>query len=183
VPFGNQAPGWNDQTSVNRRSFVLVPALLGALSLLTLACGEDESSSGATGTGQLTIEDAWARTSPAMVTTGAAYVTITSPVDDRLIGATVDPSIAGTVELHETMTETVGTGLSDGTAEPTMEMRASGGVELPAGQAVTMAPGGYHLMMLDLAAPLERDQTFAMTLTFEHADSRDITVTVRDDAP
>jgi copper(I)-binding protein len=168
---------------VNRRSFVLVPALLGALSLLTLACGSDDPSSRATDTGELTIEDAWARSSPAMVTTGAAYVTMTSPVDDRLVGASVDPSIAGSVELHETMTQTASTGMTGATAEPTMEMQAVGGIDLPAGQTVTMAPGGYHLMMLDLAAPLERDQTFAMTLTFEHGGTRDVTVTVRDDAP
>lgn len=179
---------------MNRRPFLLLIAPFALMGLTAAACGSDEPSTSATAAAaaadELRIEGAWARTSPAMVTAGAAYVAMTSPIDDALTGASVDPSIAGTVELHETVAADMGeagtamdTSMSGGTAEPAMEMRPVSAIDLPAGQTVTLAPGGLHIMMLDLVAPLELGQTFTMTLTFEQAGSRDVSVTVRDAAP
>lgn len=51
----------------------------------------------------LEITDVWARTSPMATTTGAVYLTITSPVDDSLIKAEVPTSVAKTTEIHETV--------------------------------------------------------------------------------
>ncbi|HMS89748.1 MAG TPA: copper chaperone PCu(A)C, partial [Acidimicrobiales bacterium] len=101
--------------------------LLGA-GLLLAGCGDDDSASDDTTTtvaeatttteapdttapsGELTIDGAWARTSPAMTTAGAAYLQITNgtDTDDALLSAAVDASIAGTVELHETTMSTEG---------------------------------------------------------------------------
>jgi copper(I)-binding protein len=181
---------------MNRRS--LISLALGT-ALLLGACGSDSSdsseTSAATAEAGITVEGAWARTSPMMASAGAAYMTLTSSVDDRLTGVAVDAGIAATVELHETvMAGDMGgdmggdmTGDTSGsmpvTTEPTMMMQPVDGIVLPAGTAVELKPGGYHIMLLDLVAPLEMGQTFTITLTFEQAGSVEVPVTVGDAAP
>jgi copper(I)-binding protein len=181
---------------MNRRS--LISLALGT-ALLLGACGSDSSdsseTSAATAEAGITVEGAWARTSPMMASAGAAYMTLTSSVDDRLSGVAVDAGIAATVELHETvMAGGMAGGMTDDTAgdtagsmpvttEPTMMMQPVDGIDLPAGTAVELKPGGYHIMLLDLVAPLEMGQTFTITLTFEQAGSVEVPVTVGDAAP
>jgi copper(I)-binding protein len=181
---------------MNRRS--LISLALGT-ALLLGACGSDSSdsseTSAATAEAGITVEGAWARTSPMMASAGAAYMTLTSSVDDRLSGVAVDAGIAATVELHETVMaggmaggmtgDTAGdtAGSMPVTTEPTMMMQPVDGIDLPAGTAVELKPGGYHIMLLDLVAPLEMGQTFTITLTFEQAGSVEVPVTVGDAAP
>ncbi len=186
----------------NRRRFLLVPGIAAALALS--ACGSSSDSAGSDAAGAsgegVTVAGAWARTSPAAATTGAAYMTLTSATDDTLIGVAVDASIAGEIQIHETtMVEPDATdddAMSDGEMSDgemsdddrggdmgVMQMREVGKVELPAGQAVALAPGGLHIMMLDLPTPLELGQTFDITLDFETADDMVISVEVRDDEP
>jgi copper(I)-binding protein len=181
---------------MNRRS--LISLALGT-ALLLGACGSDSSdsseTSAATAEAGITVEGAWARTSPMMASAGAAYMTLTSSVDDRLSGVAVDAGIAATVELHETVMaggmaggmtgDTAGdtAGSMPVTTEPTMMMQPVEGIDLPAGTAVELKPGGYHIMLLDLVAPLEMGQTFTITLTFEQAGSVEVPVTVGDAAP
>ena len=74
--------------------------------LVLAACGGDDDagpSTEAPAEQEITIEGAWARTSPAMTTAGAAYMVITSSVDDTLVGASVDASIAADAQIHETV--------------------------------------------------------------------------------
>ena len=47
------------------------------------------------------------------------------------------------------------------------------GVEIPAHASVTLAPGGFHLMFIDLKAPLVEATDFPVTFTFEKAGSVD----------
>jgi periplasmic copper chaperone A len=61
-----------------------------------------------------------------------------------------------------------------------MGMRAIDGLDIPAGETVALEPGGYHLMLLDLATDLEPGQEFEVTLRFEGAGERTVTVTVRE---
>jgi hypothetical protein len=66
---------------------------------------------------------------------------------------------ASTAEVHEMK--------MDGDV---MKMRAvQGGLNLPAGKAVELKPGGYHIMLMDLKAPLVKDSTVALTLVFKDA--------------
>jgi len=185
---------------MNRRTFLslAVTASVGA-GLVLAACGDDTDSAddtaGAGGSSsEITIAGAWARTSPMMASAGAAYFTITSPTDDALLSASADPSIAGTVEMHETrMVETDMTATTmggdmtattmGGDMAPTMEMVPVDRIELPAGEAVALEPGGLHIMLLDLPAPLELGQTFTLTLTFMNAAEQQVEVTVGDEAP
>jgi copper(I)-binding protein len=148
-------------------SLLMVIALTG--------CGGQPSSS----TG-LTVTGVWARTSPAMATAGAIYMNIANggASDDALLSASVDTSVAATVQIHET----VPVGSAMGSA-PMMEMRPVDRISIPAGQSVALAPGGYHVMLLDLAAPLELGRQIAVTLTFERAGAMTVTATVRETAP
>jgi periplasmic copper chaperone A len=111
------------------------------------------------------ITAAWARAMPGGAQTAAAYVTVTSPSDDRLTG--VSTPAAQEAQLHS-MSMTNGV----------MQMRPVDGVDLPAGKEVTLKPGGYHIMLMGLAKPLTEGQSFPMTLTFAKAGAKEVTVSV-----
>ena len=131
-------------------------ALLAALPLLLVACGGAE----------LTIEDPWVRSNPNGM--GAVYMVLTMPETDELVAASVDPSIAGTVEVHEVV-------MQDGM----MRMREVAGIPLPAGEPVTLEPGGYHIMLLGMPAMLDPGTDVDVTLRFASGDEIVITAPVR----
>jgi copper(I)-binding protein len=116
-------------------------------------------------TSQLVVDNAWARATPAKAETGAAYLTIRSPTPDRLLS--VASPVAKKVELH-TMEM----------AGMVMKMRPLAGLDIPAGQPVTLKPGGEHIMLEGLSAPLREGQSFPLTLTFEKAGAREVSVAV-----
>ncbi|MFN8023814.1 MAG: copper chaperone PCu(A)C [Acidimicrobiales bacterium] len=193
---------------MNRRTFLTAAVALGTASLVLAACGDDTDEAATTtaapATASIKVEGIWARNSPAMATAGAAYMTITSSADDALVGVDVDPSIAGEAQMHETVMAEGGSdttmamsdttmAMSDTTAEGmtattmagmgAMQMQQVDKIALPAGQAVALAPGGYHIMLMELAKPLEIGQTFTLTLRFQSGSTQDVSVEVREDAP
>lgn len=156
----------------------LAATMLAGLALASglSACGDDDTADDAD---TVTVDDAWARTSPANAEAGAVYMTLTAPADDALVSAAVDSTVAGTVEIHETMMADGGE--DDGTGE--MQMAPVESLPLPAGEAVNLEPGGYHIMLLDLAAPLESGSTIEVDLTFESGATQTVAVPVQDEAP
>src|ERR1700756_1156031 len=116
-------------------------------------------------TNQLEVSNAWARATPAKAENGAAYVTILSPTPDRLLSAS--SPVAKKAELH-TMEM----------AGMVMKMRPSGGLDIPAGQPVALKPGGEHIMLIGLQQPLHEGQSFTLTLNFEKAGVRTVSVAV-----
>jgi copper(I)-binding protein len=116
-------------------------------------------------TGQLEVSGAWARATPAKTENGVAYLTIRSPIPDRLVS--VSSPVAKKAELH-TM-EMSGM---------VMKMRPIAGLDLAADQSVTLKPGGEHIMLMGLNEPLREGQSFPLTLTFERAGAREVTVAV-----
>lgn len=161
------------------RAFTIGICIVGALALN--GCGDDETST-TVPAAEVAIDGQWARTSPAMASAGAMYVTITSASDDKLVAATVDSSIATTLELHETVMA-MGSATTVAMGGGEMTMRPVEFVELPAGVAVELKPGGYHIMMLNLVKPLELGTTIQVTLVFENAGEVTIDVPVLDEAP
>lgn len=206
-------------------------ALLLAFGLVAAgaACGSDDdgddvstddSTGEAAGGGELEVSDVWARTTAGGQDAGAVYLVITGGAeDDELVSASVDASVAGTVELHETVTDgddaemdmsddasedemdtaddaessehdhSDDTTADDATGDEmdgmdhgdgTMSMQPVDGIEVPAGEEVVLEPGGYHVMLLELAEPLEEGETFDLTLTFAEAGEQTVTVEVRD---
>jgi copper(I)-binding protein len=185
--------------TTHRRAFGGAVAVVVGMALLA-ACGSDDDSTADTTTtaapaAEIEVTDAWARTSPSVATAGAVYMTITNSgsADDMLTGATVDPSVAAKVELHETTaadsgdsmstTTSMGSGTTDSTGGGMMSMKPVDSITVPADGSVSLEPGGYHIMLLDLVEPLEVGTTIKVTLTFEQAGSIEVTADVRDTAP
>lgn len=115
------------------------------------------------------INDAYARSSAAMATSGAAFMTIMNhgTSDDRLIA--VSSPAAAQVELH--------THTQD--AQGVMRMiHVTEGFPVTAGETLMLERGGNHVMFMGLTAPFEQGDMIPLTLTFEQAGEIEIDVPV-----
>src|SRR3954453_4034439 len=109
--------------------------------------------------GDLVITQAWSRATPGGAKVAGGYLTTENKgsAPDRLIGGSAD--VAGKVQVHEMAT-------NDGV----MTMRPlDKGLAIEPGKTVKLAPGGYHLMLLDLKSPLKQGDKLPVTLEFEKA--------------
>ena len=59
-----------------------------------------------------------------------------------------------------------------------MKMRPVGALELRPGAPTVLKPGGLHIMLMGVKAPLRQGETFPLTLTFEGAGRREVSATV-----
>ena len=107
-------------------------------------------------TAAVKVDGAWARATVQGQKGTGAFMTLTAKEGTQLVG--VSSPAAGVAEVHEMKME-----------NDVMKMRAVAGLDLPAGQAVSLKPGGYHLMLMDLKAPLQKDSTVPVTLRFKDA--------------
>jgi copper(I)-binding protein len=116
---------------------------------------------------QTTVAEPWIRgTVPQQKATGM-FAHITSAKGGKLVSAS--SPVAGVVEIHEMA--------MDGNV---MKMRAvANGLDLPAGKAVALQPGGYHVMLMDLKLQLKAGDTVAVTLVIEGAGKVRETVEVQ----
>ena len=115
---------------------------------------------------QTTVQEPWVRaTVPQQKATGM-FARITSPTAGRIVGAS-SPA-AGVVEIHEMA--------MDGNV---MRMRAVPALELPAGKAVELKPGGYHVMLMDLKQQLKAGEMVNVSLVVERAGGQRETVEVK----
>ena len=114
----------------------------------------------------LTVKEPWVRATVPQQTATGAFMQITAPKAARLVEAR--SSVAGLVQIHEmSMSDNV------------MRMREVAGIDLPAGKAVELKPGGYHVMLMDLKAPIAEGQVVPLTLVVEHADKKRENVEVK----
>jgi len=115
----------------------------------------------------VTVKDAWVRTAVPGQTATGAFMTLTAQNGARLVGGST-PAASAT-ELHEMK--------MDGNI---MRMRpVQGGLDLPAGQAVQLKPGSYHLMLTGLKAPLPPQGTVPLTLVFQDAKGVQSTLAIQ----
>jgi len=134
--------------------FLILPALAAAFAMPVRAQA------------QVAAENAWSRATPPGAGVGAIYLTLASAADDTLTG--VSSPAASAAQVHEMA--------MDGAV---MRMRElSTGLALPAGQKVSLQPGGYHIMLVGLKAPLKQGETVPVHLTFAKSAPLDITVPV-----
>lgn len=119
--------------------------------------------------GDLVITQAWSRATPGGAKVAGGYLTIENKgsVPDRLIGGSAD--VAAKVQVHEMAMD-----------KGVMTMRPlETGLTIEPGKTVKLAPGGYHLMMLDLKAPLKQGDKLPVTLEFEKAGKVQVTLDVQ----
>ena len=109
--------------------------------------------------GEITIATPWSRATAPAARSGAGFMTIENggTVDDRLIAATTEA--AGRIELHRSV-------MRDGVMRM---IEQEDGIPIPAGDTVTLKPGGLHLMLMGLTGPLAEGGVLPVTLTFERA--------------
>jgi len=115
---------------------------------------------------QTTVKDPWVRSTVAEQKATGAFMQITSASGGRLVSAS-SPA-AGVVEIHEMA--------MDGN---TMKMRAVPALDLPAGKAVELKPGGYHVMLMDLKAPLAAGASVDLNLVVEGKDGKRETLALK----
>ena len=115
---------------------------------------------------EVVVRDAWIRgTVPGQSATGA-FMQLASP-DDLSLVAVATPA-AKVAEIHSMALE-----------NGVMRMRAMDSLPLPAGKTVELRPGGYHLMLLELVAPLKEGDSVPVVLTFADKSGRKTTQEVK----
>ncbi len=134
------------------------------LVLLLAACQPAKIS-----TGVLDVKNIWAR--PAVSgDNGAVYFMIENGTEQADALLSVRSDVAAAVELHMSV--------MDGDR---MSMQQQAEVVIPAGEAVAFTPGSLHVMLVGLTRELKAGDIFEVTLDFEGAGEKIVTVTVRDD--
>jgi copper(I)-binding protein len=147
------------EDSMKRLTAQLAAALLGVAFSLA-AYGQVRA-------GSLTVSDAWARASAGAQPNGAAYLKVRNDgATDRLLSASAP--VAEVVELH--------THVMDGTI---MRMRKVDAIDVTGGSTTELKPGGLHVMLIGLKAPLKAGEKFPLTLKFERAGEVKLDVEVR----
>lgn len=141
--------------------------LFSAIAVATIAAGS-VSAQQASPSAPVEVKDVWSRATAGGSKTGAAYATLTNKgtAGDRLVSASTP--VAGKVELHTMSME-----------GDVMRMRQIDGIDVNPGASVELKPGGLHIMLMDLKAPLKEGDKFPLTLNFEKGGSSTLDVSVR----
>ncbi len=130
-----------------------------AIALFTLA-------SGAALAADIEVTAPWVRGTVSSQQATGAFMEVTSKAGATLVGAS--SPVAGVTEIHEMK--------MDGGV---MKMRAITGLELPSGKPVKLAPGGYHVMLMELKQPLKKGEIVPITLKVEGKNKAVETIEVK----
>ena len=114
---------------------------------------------------QVTVLDPWVRATVPNQKASGAFMQVQSIKAARLVG--ISTPVAGRAELHEMAME-----------KNTMRMRQVDAIDLPAGKAVNLAAGGYHVMLFDLKRQLKEGERVPVTLVVQDATKKSSSVTV-----
>ena len=103
----------------------------------------------------ISIANPWVRATVQGQKATGAFMKLTAKDSVKLVG--VSSPAAGVAEIHEMKMD-----------KDVMKMSAlPNGLDLPAGKAVDLKPGGFHIMLMDLKLPLNKDVAVPLTLTFQ----------------
>jgi copper(I)-binding protein len=108
---------------------------------------------------QVSVSQPWVRGTVQGQKATGAFMQLRSADGAALVGAR--SPIAGVVEIHEMKMD-----------NDVMRMRAIPKLDLPAGQAVELKPGGYHVMLMDLRQPLKKGDSVPITLSVRGKDGK-----------
>lgn len=144
--------------SLVRRAAVGTAALIAVAGLAACGGSSDSGSSSAAG-GDVSISDSWTKATDGPMT-GSFGVLANSGSEDVTVTSASSPA-ANMVQLHETV-------MVDGQ----MQMQEDkAGFTIPAGGTFTLEPGGYHVMLMDLTAPIKPGDEVAITLTLSNGQT------------
>src|SRR4030095_11180078 len=115
---------------------------------------------------EVAVSDAWVRGTVGGAKSTGAFMRLTSTADVTLVG--VASPAAKIVEIHEMKVE-----------GGMMRMSAAARLTLPAGKIVELKPGGYHVMLMDLAQPLKEGDIIPLTMIIEDKAGTKQTIDVR----
>lgn len=115
--------------------------------------------SSATWAAEVKVENAWLRATAPGQQVGGAFMTLTADADLALTEAA--SPVAGKVELHSMAME-----------KGIMLMRRLDRIDLPKAKAVVLEPGGLHIMLFGLKAPLKAGEQVPLTLTVRDAKGK-----------
>jgi periplasmic copper chaperone A len=135
--------------------------LLIALALAGWGCGAGDA-------GDPVVDGAWVRLVPAGQRMTTAYMVIENAAGSDLVLRAAETPAAGLVEIHEMVHEA-----------DVMKMMKIEALKVPARGRVELKPGGLHLMLIDLAEPLEEGEELSLLLHFEGPEQQKIAVRVR----
>jgi periplasmic copper chaperone A len=127
--------------------------------------GMGDAKQEALGSNQLEVKEAWARATAGKTSVGAVYLSIVSQTPDRLVSASAP--VASKVDL---MTMEGSSGMT--------KMSYVKSIAVPANKPVTLTPDGLHIWLAGLKQPLKAGESFPLTLTFEKAGQRQVTVSI-----
>jgi copper(I)-binding protein len=134
-----------------KRSLFCISLLAGVLTH-TLATAQPAATS--PGAPSVQVTDSWARATVQGQKATGAFMKLTAKENLKLVGVT--SPVAGVTEIHEMKMD-----------KDVMKMAAIASLDLPAGQAVELKPGGYHVMLMDLKQNLAKDAFVPVTLQFQ----------------
>lgn len=149
-------------------------ALAAAAALLLSACAGAAAPAASTGpaateASHLTVTDAWVKAGDEAMS--AAFGELENAGPEPITVVSAETELAGRVELHETVENETGE----------MVMREKdGGFVIPAGGSLSLAPGGSHLMLMELAGPILAGEEYEFTLTFADGSSTTFTAPAKD---
>jgi hypothetical protein len=112
------------------------------------------------------VKDPWARATAPGQKAGGVFMQLKSPGGAALVAA--ESPAANIVEIHEMAME-----------GNVMRMRAISKLDLPAGQTVELKPGGYHVMLIDLKAPLKKGDMVPVKLKVQGKDGKPADIEVK----
>jgi len=118
----------------------------------------------------LDIKAPWVRGTVAGQKATGAFMELTTPSGAAIVG--VSSPVAGVAEVHEMKMD-----------NGVMKMRPVQRLDIAAGKPLSLAPGGYHVMLMDLKKPLEGGAKFPLTLKFERAGEVTVEVDVQPNPP
>jgi hypothetical protein len=123
--------------------------------------------------GQVTLANVRGRPGPLAGGTSAVYFSVLNGLDHDVRLVSASSPVAAVVETHETVNDN---GIMRMIPQPD-------GFLIPARQSLKLEPGGKHIMLIDLAAPLAVGDKFPLTLSFDTGEAMSITVPVMDIVP
>jgi len=151
-----------------RRAALGTAALLAVAGLAACGGSSDSGSSSAASGGDVSISDAWTKSTDGPMT-GSFGVLANSGSQDITVTA-ASSTAAGMVELHETV-------MVDGA----MQMQAKeGGFVIPAGGSFALEPGGNHVMLMGLTGAIKPGDEVPITLTLSNGQSLEYTAIAKE---